>query len=142
MIIMQWNPLLEIFFGHVLAGDSLIPSIFNTFLCSNSLLNNISGFLDRGQMFVFSEKQFESMVKEHIQTANTIANNFGTRIGGSLLDVGAGDGNITSIMANYFDYVTATEVSSCMALSIISCIDLLKHFRYGHQTENKRIYSV
>lgn len=40
--------------------------------------------------------------------------NCDTRIGGTLLDIGAGDGNVTASIASLVDHVVATEVSSPM----------------------------
>ena len=57
-------------------------------------------------MFVFSEQQFSQLI------------DFPTSYGGvklkSLLDLGAGDGAVTSRMAPFFENVYATEMSYTM----------------------------
>lgn len=80
-------------------------------LCSST---DVNGFLDRGQMFVLSQTHFQKMVEHglnlsfHHHAENCW--NFNQR----LLDVGAGDGNVTQHLAPLFQQVVTTEVSSTM----------------------------
>jgi 16S rRNA A1518/A1519 N6-dimethyltransferase RsmA/KsgA/DIM1 with predicted DNA glycosylase/AP lyase activity len=55
--------------------------------------------LGRGSMFVFSSEQFLKLVPKP---------------SGRLLDLGAGDGRVTEIMAPHFTEVMVTEVSPTM----------------------------
>ncbi|XP_022195325.2 methyltransferase-like protein 9 [Nilaparvata lugens] len=67
---------------------------------------NINGLLGRGSMFVVSSEQFGSLLGRR---------RFGTDEGGtSLLDLGAGDGNVTRVMAEYYSQVYVTEVAATM----------------------------
>ena len=50
-------------------------------------------------MFVFSQQQITTLLETDY-------------IGGRLLDIGAGDGNVTSILAPLVDAVITTEASS------------------------------
>ena len=59
--------------------------------------------LDRGSMFVFSNAQF--------QTIMSVDDSFKT---GTLLDLGAGDGKVTSVIKHHFDEVYVTEQSPSM----------------------------
>ena len=63
-------------------------------------ITDTNGLLGRGQMHVISSAQARVLV--------------GTHFGGSYLDVGAGDGNVTARLAPFFDSVTTTEVSAPM----------------------------
>ncbi|GIY85191.1 methyltransferase-like protein 9 [Caerostris darwini] len=75
-------------------------------LNSNEIV--INWFLGRGSMFVFSNAQFENIVapfshlKEHWMTH------------GNMLDLGAGDGKVTEVMARHFRNTYATEISGVM----------------------------
>lgn len=62
---------------------------------------NINGLLGRGSMFVVSSQQFGSLLRR-------------SGGGGSLLDLGAGDGNVTQVMAEFYSKVYVTEVASTM----------------------------
>jgi len=64
-------------------------------------LTDVNALLGRGQMFVLSTEQ----AKELLQIKNR---------GGSLLDVGAGDGGVTARLSPLFSHVTCTEVSAPM----------------------------
>lgn len=59
--------------------------------------------LDRGSMFVFSNAQF--------QTIMSVDESWKT---GTLLDLGAGDGKVTSVIKHRFDEVYVTEQSPSM----------------------------
>ena len=59
--------------------------------------------LDRGSMFVFSNAQF--------QTVMSVDESWNT---GTLLDLGAGDGKVTSVIKHHFDEVYVTEQSPSM----------------------------
>lgn len=56
-------------------------------------------WLGRGSMFVFSKKQF----------ANLTGKEEGS--GGTMVDLGAGDGATTQVMSFFYNDVTVTEVS-------------------------------
>ena len=62
-----------------------------------------SRILDRGSMFVFSNAQFQRLmgVDEAWKA-------------GRLLDLGAGDGKVTSVIRHHFDEVYVTEQSPSM----------------------------
>ncbi|XP_026290796.1 protein-L-histidine N-pros-methyltransferase isoform X1 [Frankliniella occidentalis] len=75
---------------------SLVKLLLGWFFTQTSL----NGFLGRGSMFVFSSEQFARLV--------------GGRTGGRLLDLGAGDGAVTSQMEPFFDHVSVTEISAPM----------------------------
>lgn len=61
---------------------------------------SINGLLGRGSMFVFSSSQFRKLLNFD-ENSNLNA----------LLDLGAGDGNVTMKMASYFKQVYVTEIS-------------------------------
>lgn len=63
----------------------------------------VSRILDRGSMFVFSNHQFRTIM--------SVAESWKT---GTLLDLGAGDGKVTSVIQHHFDEVYATEQSPSM----------------------------
>lgn len=81
---------------------SFIMSILRFFMS----ITSINGLLHRGSMFVFSIQQFRFLI------------DFDSHYGGhklnSLLDLGAGDGMVTSRMAPFFKNVYATEMSGPM----------------------------
>lgn len=60
-------------------------------------------FLGRGSMFVFSGDQFRRLLQ--------ISSDWR---GNRLLDLGAGDGGVTDVMAEHFQEVYTTEVSAPM----------------------------
>lgn len=57
-------------------------------------------------MFVLSQAQIQTLLHRE------------ERVGGSLLDIGAGDGNVTTSIASLVDNVTTTEVSPPMVKSL------------------------
>lgn len=84
-----------------------------------------------GQMFVLSRTQIQRLLGRE------------QRIGGSLLDIGAGDGNVTEALAALVDNVTTTEVSGPMVTSLnqrgFNCVqtaDLSHAFVLGRQPYN------
>jgi 16S rRNA A1518/A1519 N6-dimethyltransferase RsmA/KsgA/DIM1 with predicted DNA glycosylase/AP lyase activity len=88
-------------------------------------------------MFVLSRAQIQRLLRRE------------QRIGGSLLDIGAGDGNVTESIASLVDQVTSTEVSGPMVKSLNSrgfnCVqtaDLDHEFVQGHQPYNVIRYSI
>ncbi|XP_046545027.1 protein-L-histidine N-pros-methyltransferase-like [Haliotis rubra] len=80
---------------------SLLRYILSWFMTSTS----INGWLKRGSMFIFSKGQLDALLDIptgwHWQAEN-------------MLDLGAGDGMVTSQLARYFDNVYATEISEIM----------------------------
>lgn len=79
---------------HVIA-KSLLSWFMNT--------TSINGLLKRGSMFVLSKSQFQKLLNiEPTWKAK------------SLLDLGAGDGKVTQIMADHFEEVYVTEASTPM----------------------------
>ncbi|XP_041376323.1 methyltransferase-like protein 9 isoform X2 [Gigantopelta aegis] len=79
--------------------DAVLKYMFSWFLTSTS----INGWLRRGSMFIFSREQLQLLlnVSAHWRAEN-------------MLDLGAGDGMVTSKMAHYFNNVFVTEISSVM----------------------------
>jgi len=96
---------------------------------------DINGMLNRGSMFVFSKKQFTTMLK--------VPDDWKSE---SLLDLGAGDGKPTAVMESFFEKIFVTEMSPPMrkllkgrgfevldidswqkenAYDVISCLNLL-----------------
>lgn len=63
----------------------------------------ICRWLGRGSMFVLSGAQ-----------ARRLLGAAGARAGGRLVDVGAGDGEVSRRFAHLYDDKLATEISSCM----------------------------
>lgn len=80
-------------------GHSFCKSVLSWFMSSTS----INGLLKRGSMFIFSDKQLQQLL--NIKSGWK---------GDNLLDLGAGDGMVTEIMAKYFNIIDTTEVSSTM----------------------------
>ena len=78
---------------------SFVSSVFSQFMSRTS----ISGLLGRGSMFVFSPDQFQRLLK--------INPDWKTH---RLLDLGAGDGEVTKIMSPHFEEIYATELSETM----------------------------
>ncbi|KAK7504689.1 hypothetical protein BaRGS_00004175 [Batillaria attramentaria] len=87
---------------------SLAQSVLAWFMSKTS----INGLLGRGSMFVFSHQQFERLLSlSPVRKAD------------NLIDLGAGDGEVTKVMADYFSNVYVTEMSPPM-------IKLLKNKGY------------
>jgi len=66
-------------------------------------MTTVNGLLHRGSMFVFSEARFRTFLNVSEDWK-----------GESLLDIGAGDGNVTKSILHHFDKVYATEQSPTM----------------------------
>ncbi|PAA93925.1 hypothetical protein BOX15_Mlig009147g1, partial [Macrostomum lignano] len=80
-------------------------------LCMFMSVTSANGFLRRGSMFVLSGEQFRRLIVgsdsgDHQQQQEPLFD--------SLLDLGAGDGNVTSHYAGYFRRVFATEMATVM----------------------------
>ncbi|KAG1690513.1 hypothetical protein DVH05_028017 [Phytophthora capsici] len=88
-------------------GGSLWESMGSTILGLFYSLTDANGILGRGQMFVLSKAQVQQLL--HREQA-----------GGSLLDIGAGDGNVTASLASLVDQVTTTEASAPMVAHLNS----------------------
>ncbi|KAH0631938.1 hypothetical protein JD844_019848 [Phrynosoma platyrhinos] len=78
---------------------SFVSSVFSLFMSRTS----INGLLGRGSMFVFSPEQFQRLLK--------INPDWKSR---RLLDLGAGDGEVTKVMSPHFEETYATELSETM----------------------------
>lgn len=85
-------------------------SVLAQMLRSFFSVTDTNGLLGRGQMFVLSASQFRGLLAEPLAEAREAGVSHLR-----LLDVGAGDGEVTSLAAPLFDSVTATEVSWAMA---------------------------
>lgn len=84
----------------------LYHSVARSFLSLFMTSTSINGLLDRGSMFVFSANQFRTLYPE----ADEMQNESESR----LLDLGAGDGKVTHVMAQFFRETFVTEVSPVM----------------------------
>uniref|UniRef100_A0A7M4FUC2 Methyltransferase 9, His-X-His N1(pi)-histidine n=1 Tax=Crocodylus porosus TaxID=8502 RepID=A0A7M4FUC2_CROPO len=78
---------------------SFVSSIFSLFMSRTS----INGLLGRGSMFVFSPEQFQRLLKINPEWKSQ-----------RLLDLGAGDGEVTKVMSPHFEEIYATELSETM----------------------------
>jgi len=67
---------------------------------------SINGFLGRGSMFVFSSEQF-ARIYDDLPAIKAKENT-------SFLDLGAGDGKVTEVIAQFFTETHATEISPVM----------------------------
>lgn len=67
-----------------------------------------NGTVDRGRMFIFGKYHIDALLPNLLSSVSPPPPNKKPRI---LLDVGAGDGNITSQFAPAFDHVVCTEFS-------------------------------
>ena len=102
----------------------LFHSIARTFLCLFMSSTSVNGLLGRGSMFVFSDSQFKQLSAEYLDlNTNSIelslvenSNKFSINSNSDkiLLDLGAGDGKVTEIMAKYFGKTFTTEISPIM----------------------------
>lgn len=81
----------------------LYHSIVRAVLCWFMTQTSINSWLQRGSMFVFSQQQFLELLQ--------VPSTWKTQ---TLLDLGAGDGHVTAIMAPFFENVHVTEISSGM----------------------------
>uniref|UniRef100_A0A8C5PIX4 Methyltransferase 9, His-X-His N1(pi)-histidine n=1 Tax=Leptobrachium leishanense TaxID=445787 RepID=A0A8C5PIX4_9ANUR len=78
---------------------SFMSSVFSMFMSRTS----INGLLGRGSMFVFSPEQFQRLLK--------IGPDWKSH---RLLDLGAGDGEVTKVMSPHFEEIYVTEMSQTM----------------------------
>ncbi|XP_053550833.1 protein-L-histidine N-pros-methyltransferase isoform X2 [Bombina bombina] len=78
---------------------SFMSSVFSVFMSRTS----INGLLGRGSMFVFSPEQFQRLLK--------IGPEWKAH---RLLDLGAGDGEVTKVMSPHFEEIYVTEMSQTM----------------------------
>ncbi|KAL3663189.1 hypothetical protein V7S43_011599 [Phytophthora oleae] len=88
-------------------GGSLWESMGSTILGLFYSLTDANGILGRGQMFVLSKAQVQQLLHRE-------------QGGGSLLDIGAGDGNVTASLASLVDQVATTEASAPMVAHLNS----------------------
>ncbi|XP_003744458.1 methyltransferase-like protein 9 [Galendromus occidentalis] len=92
---------------------------------------SLNGWLNRGSMFVFSESQFLRLTgwKEDHRSD-------------SLLDLGAGDGNVTARFSRFFGEVFVTEVSSVMRKVLVSRGYQLKDVGQWDSEDDPQKYSM
>ncbi|XP_028174600.1 methyltransferase-like protein 9 [Ostrinia furnacalis] len=74
-------------------------------------ITDINGWLGRGSMFVLSEAQARSMLRAARRGADG---------SGSLVDVGAGDGEVSRRFAHLYGEKYATEISASMRKTLLS----------------------
>ncbi|XP_063827859.1 uncharacterized protein LOC135077251 [Ostrinia nubilalis] len=74
-------------------------------------ITDINGWLGRGSMFVLSEAQARSMLRAARRCADG---------SGSLVDVGAGDGEVSRRFAHLYGEKYATEISASMRKTLLS----------------------
>lgn len=86
---------------------SLAKLFFGWFFTKTSL----NGLLGRGSMFVFSRAQFSHLLATPEDDMSTLSP---SPLYSSLLDIGAGDGNVTAVVAPLFSQVDVTEMSPVM----------------------------
>lgn len=89
-------------------GTQILHAVARLFLGWFVTKTSLNGLLGRGSMFVFSQDQFLGLLGLTADTSST------KPLFTSLLDIGAGDGNVTSVIAPLFHRVDVTEVSSPM----------------------------
>lgn len=84
-------------------------SVGALFLAPFLTQTDINGYLQRGSMFVFSAHHFRTLLdKGGVQFQSS------DKVGQSVIDIGAGDGAVTSTFKTFFDEVYATETSGQM----------------------------
>lgn len=88
-------------------GTQILHALARLFLGWFLTKTTLNGFLGRGSMFVFSRDQFLRLLRLDAGTPALPAFS-------SLLDVGAGDGNVTAAIAPLFGQVDVTEKSPSM----------------------------
>ncbi|MEE6517483.1 hypothetical protein FKM82_027711 [Ascaphus truei] len=93
---------------------SFMSSVFSMFMSRTS----INGLLGRGSMFVFSPEQFQRLLK--------ITPDWKSH---RLLDLGAGDGEVTRVMSPHFEEIYVTEMSQTMIWQLQK-----KKYRYTMRT--------
>ncbi|XP_027195030.2 protein-L-histidine N-pros-methyltransferase [Dermatophagoides pteronyssinus] len=92
----------------------IMRSILKLFLSSTS----ICGLLNCGRMFVFSDEQIEKFCFNTLDM-QSIDGRVKRQNYGTLLDIGAGDGNVTDKLARYFHRTYVTELSRTMQNRLI-----------------------
>ncbi|EQC41232.1 hypothetical protein SDRG_01207 [Saprolegnia diclina VS20] len=98
---------------------SMFRTVASRFLNMFYSVTDTNGMLGRGQMFVFS--------RAHAQSMFAFPDN---KCGGKLLDIGAGDGNVTERLAPFVDEIRTTEVS----LPMVKVLNA-KGFNCTHTTD-------
>ncbi|XP_075528632.1 protein-L-histidine N-pros-methyltransferase [Dermacentor variabilis] len=88
-------------------GTQILHAVARLFLGWFLTKTTLNGFLGRGSMFVFSMSQFLRLLRLDADSLNL-------PFFSSLLDVGAGDGNVTAAIAPLFGQVDVTEKSPSM----------------------------
>ncbi|RWS07333.1 methyltransferase-like protein 9 isoform X1 [Dinothrombium tinctorium] len=84
----------------------LFQAIARTFLCLFMTSTSVNGLLGRGSMFIFSRQQITTF-HEDLLCLKADPNS-------TLLDLGAGDGEVTTVLSNFFNRTFVTEVSPVM----------------------------
>ena len=102
----------------------LFQSIARTILCLFMSSTSVNGLLGRGSMFVFSDAQFRSLLGQYLDVGiNLDKNSDNYSLNGHsdkvLIDLGAGDGKVTEVMAKYFGKTYTTEISPVMRKILI-----------------------
>ncbi|CAK4502797.1 unnamed protein product [Aphanomyces euteiches] len=87
---------------------NMVASTLSTFLNMFYSVTDTNGMLDRGQMFVVSSAHVSKLFKFPQ----------GYSPAGKLLDIGAGDGNVTARLAPFVKTVYSTEVSIPMVRAL------------------------
>ncbi|KAJ0406411.1 hypothetical protein P43SY_007019 [Pythium insidiosum] len=109
-------------------GGGILEAVASTFLGMFYSLTDANGILGRGQMFVLSREQIKHLLQKE------------QRVGGTLLDIGAGDGNVTQSIASIVDNVRTTEVSAPMVANLnkrgFNCVET-SELTHPHVTEGK-----
>ena len=76
-------------------------------------ITSINGFLNRGKMFVLSELQLTQLIPL-LNSPNEDHRDQARGENRLLLDLGAGDGNVTDKLSTFFDQTHCTEISPVM----------------------------
>ncbi|KFQ03244.1 Methyltransferase-like 9, partial [Leptosomus discolor] len=111
---------------------SFVSSIFSLFMSRTS----INGLLGRGSMFVFSPEQFQRLLKINPEWKSH-----------RLLDLGAGDGEVTKVMSPHFEEIYATELSETMIWQLQKkkyryCTEYFLHPLYWTLQQSNMFYDV
>eukprot|EP00730_Choanoeca_flexa_P018022 TRINITY_DN8737_c1_g1_i1.p1 TRINITY_DN8737_c1_g1~~TRINITY_DN8737_c1_g1_i1.p1 ORF type:complete len:330 (+),score=8.95 TRINITY_DN8737_c1_g1_i1:53-1042(+) len=81
-------------------SDTVSLALLRPFLSTTS----VNGLVGRGRMFILSHKQFSTLLTRKLPLPDD----------GRMLDIGAGDGGVTSEFASLFDQVEVTETNPFM----------------------------
>ncbi|KAJ0407604.1 hypothetical protein ATCC90586_006247 [Pythium insidiosum] len=127
-------------------GGGILEAVASTFLGMFYSLTDANGILGRGQMFVLSREQIKHLLQKEERVGGTLLDigagdgNKEERVGGTLLDIGAGDGNVTESIASIIDNVRTTEVSAPMVANLnkrgFNCVET-SELTHPHVTEGK-----